>query len=360
MVIKENLETSNRLNFSIDKATKFIVGSRNPDGFWSDFLTLAGESTYWVSGYVGYSLLCYCKGKEQESLLKQVGQDLLAHQNPAGGWGYGIGVPADADSTSWCLRFLAKLGIQSQESRDQALLFLLKHQNGFDGGFRTYANPNGVARYMMLNENVSFEGWISSQMCVTAVAAQALIENDSAKGVKEAIAHIRKGQVVEGYWNPYWWSSKLYATFNCMEALRAGGDGEDKDLLSNAQKWIARTQLASGGWSESPTPDAGWPFSTALALRSLMVTYNPNYSQNIRLAVDWLLNHQLDDGSWEYNHILRIPHPSMKEPWNQSCWKTDGKAINAVIKDQRRLYTTATVFAALSEFENSSSRGKIE
>ena len=67
--------------------------------------------------------------------------------------------------------------------------------------------------------------------------------------------------------------------------------------------------------------------------------------------MEWLLTDQLTDGSWNSHHILRIPHPSTMEPWKQPYWNRDGKAINAVIKDHRRLYTTATAFTTLSEFD---------
>jgi hypothetical protein len=45
----------------------------------------------------------------------------------------------------------------------------------------------------------------------------------------------------------------------------------------------------------------------------------------------------------------------LKEPWTQTGWNVDGKAINAAIRDHRRFYTTATVVRALSEFEEKSS-----
>jgi hypothetical protein len=101
------------------------------------------------------------------------------------------------------------------------------------------------------------------------------------------------------------------------------------------------------------------PFSTALALRGLMVAPRPDLSDNIRKGVEWLLTDQLADGSWNSHHILRIPHPSTMEPWKQPHWKRDGKAINAVIKDHRRLYTTATAFTALSEFDERLSKDDV-
>jgi squalene cyclase len=314
---------------------------------------------YWVTGYVGYALtrgVAPHGEEEKKRLLLGVGSRLLGRQGEDGGWGYGPGVPSDADSTSWSLLFLSRLGTQSAESREKALSFLLRHQSPIDGGFRTYAKPSEVGRYMMLDANVSFEGWSSSQMCVTPVAAQALTEAGSTQEVEQALGYVRRGQVAEGFWEPYWWSERLYSTVNCVEFLRARGTREDVGVVGKAQDWIARTQLPGGAWSESPST-GGVPFSTALALRGLMVAPRPDLLESIKKGVEWLLTDQLTDGSWNSHHILRIPHPSTMEPWKQPYWNRDGKAINAVIKDHKRLYTTATAFTALSELEQRLSGG---
>ena len=348
----ERVEPLDNLRSSIASARRFIEGNVNSDGFWSDFLTLAGESVYWVTGYVGYALARGASERDDEQkrrLLQGVGARLLERQGRDGGWGYGPGVPADADSTSWCLLFLSKTGQQGAESRELALRFLLRHQSPLDGGFRTYATPREVGRFMMLDASISFEGWSSSQMCVTPVAAQAISAAGSPVGVDKALDYVRRGQAADGYWEPYWWSERLYSTLSCMELLYSIGTNGDADILARAQDWIARTQLPSGAWSDSPSA-SGVPFSTALALRGLITAGSQRYSENLRRGVEWLLAGQLDDGSWSSHHILRIPHPSTTEPWKQAVWKPDGKAINAVIKDHRRLYTTATAFLALSEF----------
>ncbi len=350
MAIVRNEVTFNRTKKSLERALKFLEQSRNPNGLWSDFSTLAGESVYWVSGYVGYAVKC-SPISHRESWLNNVGTGILDHQNADGGWGYGPGVPSDADSTAWCLRFLSKLSPQNTQSRQNALSFLLKHQSQLDGGFRTYANPTDVGRYMMLDGSISFAGWASSQMCITAIAAQALLENETIQGLSKAIDYIRQGQDPKGYWNPYWWSGKLYATANCMQTLKTTKNKDDTNQLKLAQHWIASTQMTDGGWSDSPTQDESWPFSTALALKGLMIGPDPSLQQKTIDATTWLLDHQLVDGSWNSNYILHIPHPSTMDPWNQQIWKKDGKAINAEIKDHKRLFTTATAYLALSEFE---------
>ncbi|HVC27704.1 MAG TPA: prenyltransferase/squalene oxidase repeat-containing protein [Nitrososphaerales archaeon] len=353
------MEYPERLRSSLDRALRFLEGSVNPDGFWSDFLTLAGESVYWVTGYVGYALArgAVPRDEEEKRLLLGAGSRLLERQGEDGGWGYGPGVPADADSTSWCLLFLSRLGTQGAESRGKALRFLLKHQSPVDGGFRTYAEPREVGRFMMLDANVSFEGWSSSQMCVTPVAGKALLEAGSPVGDDKAIAYVMSGQAAEGYWEPYWWSERLYATVHCMEFLKARGAEEGAGPVRRAQDWIARTQLATGAWGDSQAAQ-GVPFSTALGIRGLMVEPRPEFADQIRRGADWLLTDQLTDGSWNSHHILRIPHPSTREPWKQPFWKQDGKAIDAVIKDHRRLYTTATAFTALSGLQERLSKGE--
>ncbi len=210
----------------------------------------------------------------------------------------------------------------------------------------------------MLKENISFEGWASSQMCVTAVAVQALMENCSTKGVNEAIDHIKKGQTPQGYWNPYWWNGKLYATVNCMEALKAK-DRRDFALISNAQKWIAQSQMENGAWSNSPDSNEDSPFQTALGLGGLLIEPSKTSIEKIKNSAKWLLDQQLSDGSWNCSHILRIPHPAMKEPWNHQYWTKNGRAINALIKDHKRLFTTATVYRTLKEYENKQLKGEI-
>jgi squalene cyclase len=211
---------------------------------------------------------------------------------------------------------------------------------------------------MGLGHGVSFEGWLSSQLCVTAVAVEALTESGFTDRIGATLDLIRNSQTADGYWYSYWWSGNLYATVHCMKALKSGGIGEDARVICKAQDWVARTQLDDGSWG-NPIQNGSLPFSTGLALSALMVEPRPDLSGRIAQGIDWLLDHQLSDGSWAPGHILRIPHPSVKEPWNESFWRIDGKAINAVIKDHRRIFSTATVFTALSDSVGKLSRSEV-
>jgi squalene cyclase len=243
------------------------------------------------------------------------------------------------------------LGIENRSSVERAISFLKEHESLLDKGFRTYAMPQQVARFMVINGEVSFEGWSSSQMCVTGVAIQAIFESERDQNIIAGISCIKKNQTAQGYWNSYWWNDNLYATANCMNALkyRLTTDSEVDACLCKAQKWILSEQLIDGSWTNTKGND-GIPFSTALALKGLLVQPQ-NALQNILNGVEWILKNQLEDGSWVSSHKLRIPHPSSTDPWNQIYWKVNGKAINAVIEDHRRLFTTATVFKTLIEYQ---------
>lgn len=341
-----DLELSGRLDAAVSGAVGFLERNRNGDGLWSDFVTMAGESVCWVSGYVGHSLAT-CRSTAVGS-IEEAGRKVLARQRANGGWGYGEMVPPDADSTAWCLLFLSELGVQGDESREGAVKFLLRHQNPSDGGFRTYAAPRDVARYMKLDGETRFDGWSSSQVCVTAVAAKALAGIRPAPRVDGALDCVRRSQCPDGSWNPYWWSERLYPTSHCLELLAELGGEADETLVRRGAEWIARTQRPEGSWSEAPSM-RGVPFSTALALKGLMAARGIGHSDVIERGAEWLIASQMADGGWAGHHILRIPHPATTEPWKQDEWRRDGTAIGALIMDHRRLFTTATALSALSQ-----------
>jgi squalene-hopene/tetraprenyl-beta-curcumene cyclase len=347
---------ADRLRQSLDRARGFIVeaaASAQPP-CWSDFRTLAGESVDWVSGYVGYNLaLSLPPGGAAggTTVLPAVASGILGRQHGDGGWGYGPIVPSDADSTSWCLLFLSRMDALDPGRLERAAAFLSRHQSPVDGGFRTYAAPREIGRFMRLDgEGLSFEGWASSQTCVTASAALALARTGALRGSRDrALDYIRSSQTPDGRWNAYWWADPLYSTALCMEALVAEGQGGvgggDVSLVERAQSWMAETQDDEGCWNAG-----GWAFSTALGLRGLLLGPRDRTTA-IERAAEWLVAHQLEDGGWSERHILRIPHPSDREPWLRAGWTADGRAIGAAIRDQRRLFTTATALRALSEFQ---------
>ena len=85
----------------IARGLRFLANSRRPDGLWEDFMTLAGRSVDWVSGFVCSSIVGLPRHR---SLTIPSASALLRRRRRSGGWGYNSGVPEDCDSTAWALQ----------------------------------------------------------------------------------------------------------------------------------------------------------------------------------------------------------------------------------------------------------------
>ena len=71
----------------------------------------------------------------------------------------------------------------------------------------------------------------------------------------------------------------------------------------------------------------------------------------VQRGIIWLLNFQGADGSLDSGPIMRVPEGNDKEPWNNKHWKLDSpNGVNILVRDQNRLFTTATVLAAFADF----------
>jgi squalene-hopene/tetraprenyl-beta-curcumene cyclase len=333
------------LSSALDQAIYFLESGQRPEGYWSDFRNSAGESTEWVTGYVGTAL---SRVEKVTDTLVRARDWITNKQFPQGGWGYHQGVVVDADSTSWCLLFLASL--QSQpEIRSKAVEVLKTHQSHTDGGFRTYLVPDSIRGYMGVSDDVDCSGWCSSQLCVTAVAVLALLRNGLTRNSEEiqgALDYIREQQQDAGYWEAYWWEGRMYSTYHCVKVLRAAGAVKDDQCCQRAVQWLLTTQLEDGSWNNGVMGE-GRPFHTALALQALLAVGEESAWQAANRGIRWLLQEQVDDGSWRSYTMLRIPYPWTHYPWKEHLWREENTGTGIIIRDHRRYFTTATVLNAL-------------
>ena len=136
----------------------------------------------------------------------------------------------------------------------------------------------------------------------------------------------KKNQTAQGYWNSYWWNDNLYATASCMNALKyqLTTDSEVDACLCKAKKWILNEQLIDGSWTNTKGKD-GTPFSTALALKGLLVQPQ-NALQSILNGVEWILKNQLEDGSWISTQITNSSsfiYRSLESDFLEGWWKSN-------------------------------------
>ncbi|MAE13174.1 hypothetical protein CMO92_01295 [Candidatus Woesearchaeota archaeon] len=146
-----------------------------------------------------------------------------------------------------------------------------------------------------------------------------------------AVQFLLDTQQEDGRWRSYWWTSDVYATAHCVEAL---SKFECDDHVKKAEQWLAQ---------DDNIPNI--PFYLALSIQT--VVRNKKYDGIIKSRIEKLLSSQRKDGSWDTRPILQFPLPSNMQPWYDSNrWREDAR-------DQNRIFTTSSCIKALHEFQRS-------
>ena len=241
-----------------------------------------------------------------------------------GGWGYNDSVGPDADSTAYALLFLSSEPVAVPPAGFARLLELQRP----DGGFSTYPHDEGLG------------SWGVSHPDVTAVAARAMlsippgaalallgtgIAHDPTLGISQALRYIVRHRNPEVTWDSFWWSSPLVATAAALSLLRATGPALDAVLTSSA---LSRIHAENA-------------FDGALLLDCHLLT--DAGSRRTAQLVEALISEQLPDGSWPSVPILRLTNRDCFDPARHDD-------PGPLFADPERLFTSATVFGALSQF----------
>jgi squalene cyclase len=345
------------LSSAIESAQMFLLQRQSSDGCWRDFATSAGESEDWVTGYVGWSLLS--SGRLPVEAQQRAAQWLIESQFPQGGWGYHRHVVVDADSTAWCLRFLALVDQSNQNSSDpgarkamdDGISVLLMHQHA-DGGFSTYRDPEPIRAYIQAAEDRDLSGWCMPQLCVTAAAMAALHETGASKSALKSGVTYSLRQQHGGFWHSYWWEGPHYATAHTLRALTSLPGNEGKAAVSAAHAWLRSCQQTDGSWGTSIAKgqhEMGRPFYTALALQGLLPDDSDASQNAIRQGVQWLIQHQESDGGWQASARLLLPETHDQLPWLTHDWPEQIQGTGIARRDHRRIFTTATALKALAD-----------
>ena len=320
-----------RLNQAIEAATRFLLNSSNQKGWWQDFEIKfhRRRSDEWVSAYVGTALASLNNEKAQKAANRA--WNLLLSRQSSPGWGYNSFTPPDADSTAWTLRLATALGkIQSQRAAS-ASKFLLKHLSS-SGGVACYL-PSELDNTANASSK-SIEGWCSPHICITAAVAG--LEGINAP----SIDFLRNTQLEDGSWKAYWWYDDEYVTALAAEALAKDNYRRNSQQVQLAIEWAASRINSSGAVYSHQYGDRS-AFATAWCVRTLALAKEKQhfYSQ-LHQAVNWLIDTQKADGSWNSSALMRFSKPSdiLDPDISPGC----------IVPDDKRIFTSATVLAALS------------
>jgi squalene cyclase len=299
---------------AIAAGLEYVVGLQATDGSWTEWELPPGRSSTWTTGFVGYKLRVLPLGLAQRALAakRRAAEWLAGAEFTDGGWGYNDLVGPDADSTAFGILFLSSQGNSiSTTSYDRLLSF---HND--DGGFSTY-----IARDC-------HDSWGVSHADVSPIALLAVLTKYPSTSilVTRGVDYVLRQQATSGLWNSFWWESPLYATeanLSLLSTVRPKFDtAKSYESLFNMQPQNA--------------------FEVALLLSSISYVGSVYRSDASGRLVDWLIQQQQADGSWESAPILRVTERDCFEPW-------EGGYSGARFADPTRLFTCSVVLEALSK-----------
>jgi squalene-hopene/tetraprenyl-beta-curcumene cyclase len=139
------------------------------------------------------------------------------------------------------------------------------------------------------------------------------LEALSAHGVPHDHPAVRRGvewllrhQEADGSWYGRWGVAYIYGTCFALRGLAASGESDREAYMLRAAEWLRAIQNADGGWGESCasydngtfTPSPSTPSQTAWAILGLLAA-SDTHSRSIESGVEYLLETQHPDGSWE-------------------------------------------------------------
>lgn len=318
------------LNAATGAAVAFLLGARDQGGWWRDFPTLMGGSDEWVTAYTGVALAAI---SEQAHAAAQSAWNLLnKHHCFTEGWAYNVFHPHDSDATAWLLCLANALGLGRTPSALKARQFLDRHTLS-DGGVVSYLDRDRPHLVKLLRPG-SLAGFCAVHTCVTAAAAAADERSHQARD------YVRNAQRLDGSWGGYWWQDDAYTTALAAKALACHGRAGDERRVRQAVQWATRRVGASGAvYSAAYEDDSA--FATALCVQNMALADRDDHvRQVIAGAVRWLIAQQRPDGSWRASAQMRVPPPHAVDPEKHA----EG---TSVFLDERRIFTTATVLAAL-------------
>jgi len=241
-----------------------------------------------------------------------------------GGWAFEFrnDFYPDVDDTAFVLMALSRVSDPETERLRAAirrgLAWLVSMQNS-DGGWGAFDHENNR---QFLN-NIPFADHNAmldpSTADVTARAFECLGQIGwpaTHPVMQSAHAFLRHDQTAEGAWFGRWGVNYLYGTSGVLRALEAAGLASLPECRCAAE-WLRSVQNPDGGFGESvmsyydPATKGKGPSTasqTAWALIGLLAVVGPDDPAATR-AVEWLVSHQNDDGTWDESEFTGTGFP---------------------------------------------------
>jgi squalene-hopene/tetraprenyl-beta-curcumene cyclase len=231
-----------------------------------------------------------------------------------GGWAFEFandGYP-DVDDTAEVLLALRRCAPEDAAARDAAVARGLAWILGMrcrDGGWAAFDADNTSslpARLPFCDFGAVTDPPTAD---VTAHVVEALADAGLAGTAecRDGVAWLRRAQEPDGSWFGRWGANHVYGTGAVVPALVAAGVPRNDPAIRRAVAWLGRTQQPDGAWGEDLRSyrDRSWigrgaptASQTAWALLALLAAGECD-SAPVRRGVQWLVDTQRDDGTWD-------------------------------------------------------------
>jgi squalene-hopene/tetraprenyl-beta-curcumene cyclase len=125
--------------------------------------------------------------------------------------------------------------------------------------------------------------------------------------IVRALDYLWSTQEPEGCWYGRWGVNYIYGTWQVLQGLKAINYPMKTPALERAALWLERVQQPSGGWGETcrsyddpSLKGSGDPTPSQTAWATLgLIAAGRAFSPAVRNGIDYLIQTQLPDGSWD-------------------------------------------------------------
>ena len=216
----------------------------------------------------------------------------------------------DIDDTAMVLLALSQSAgtARAQACRKRALDWMLAMQSR-DGGWAAFDADNNwqfLGKAPFADRNAMLDPTCAdiTGRVLEALAAHGVDRNHPA--VRRGTGWLVRHQEADGSWYGRWGVAYIYGTCFALRGLAAAGESDREAHILRAGEWLRSIQNADGGWGEScASYDNGafvaapsTPSQTAWAILGLVAGGDAG-SLSVRHGIEFLVDTQLPEGSWE-------------------------------------------------------------
>lgn len=261
----------------------------------------------------------------EQQILQAGDWKVKAKDVPPGGWAFEFenDLYPDLDDTSEIVMALNRLHLPSDEMKDEAVdravQWLLGMQSS-NGGWAAFDKDNSK----MLIAKIPFSDFGETIDPPSVDVTAHILEMFGQLGyslnhpaIEKALNYVLSEQENDGAWFGRWGVNYIYGTGAVLPALQALGIDMSLDYVQRAVEWVLDHQNADGGWGESCAsyvdPDyrgkgPSTASQTAWALIALLAAGEGD-NPATRKGVEYLINTQLSDGSWNEPYFTGTGFP---------------------------------------------------